>query len=99
LAGSLIAGQGIGGTDIVGVVTGFALICVDGLDVRLDKTGPVSINGTSAAAGQLRVGQLVVIKVSGLRQSDETIIAIRLDDVRVGTLAVRGQINREYVTA
>jgi hypothetical protein len=156
-----ISDRGIGGTGIVGVVTGFASICVDGLEVLLDKTVPVSINGTSASVGQLRVGQLVVIKVrgevtapdtvartltisvryevsgpieavdiaagtmvvagqrvvvlpttwvpsrfgvgnwitvSGLRQSDGTIIASRLDGARVGTLAVRGQINRELDT-
>jgi hypothetical protein len=154
-----ISDRGIGGTGIVGVVTGFASICVDGMEVRFDKTVPISVNGVSAAAGQLRVGQLVVIKasgevtepdqvaraqmisvryevsgpieavdsatgemmvagqrvmvlpstwvgghfgvgnwitVSGLRQSDGTIIASRLDDARAGALAVRGQISRDH---
>jgi hypothetical protein len=153
-----ISDRGIGGTGIVGVVTGFASICVDGLEVRFDKTVPISVNGVSAAAGQLRVGELVVIKasgevtapnqvvralmisvryevsgpieavaatgemmvagqrvmvlpttwvgghfgvgnwitVSGLRQSDGTIIASRLDGARVGALAVQGQINRDH---
>jgi hypothetical protein len=56
-----VVDRGIGGTGIVGVVTGFASVCVDGLEVRLDKSVPVSINGTAATAGQLRVGQLVVM--------------------------------------
>jgi Domain of unknown function (DUF5666) len=156
-----LSDRGIGGTGIVGVVTGFASICVDGLEVRLDKTVPVSIDGSIATAKQLRVGQLVVIKaagsataldpvaqaqmisvryevsgpieaidlgsgamivagqrvmalpttwmaghfglgnwitVSGLRRSDGTIVASRLDRARVGTLAVRGQVTRERDT-
>jgi hypothetical protein len=156
-----LSDRGIGGTGIVGVVTGFASICVDGLEVRLDKTVPVSINGSIATAKQLRVGQLVVIKasgsataldpvaqaqtisvryevsgpidsidlgsgammvagqrvmalpttwmaghfslgdwvtVSGLRRSDGTIVASRLDRARVGAVAVRGQITRERDT-
>jgi hypothetical protein len=59
-----VADRGIGGTGIVGVVTGFASICVDGVEVRLDRTVPVSINGTAATAAQLRVGQLVVIEAT-----------------------------------
>jgi Domain of unknown function (DUF5666) len=156
-----LSDRGIGGTGIVGVVTGFASICVDGLEVRLDKTVSVSINGSAATTRQLRVGQLVVIKasgpvtasdsvaqaqtvsvryevsgpieaidtssgammvagqrvmalpstwvagrfgpgdwiiVSGLRRSDGTIMASRLDRARVGALAVRGQVSREHDT-
>jgi hypothetical protein len=153
--------RGIGGTGIVGVVTGFASICVDGLEVRFDKNAAVSINGSAATTKQLRVGQLVVIKasglvtapdsvaqaqmisvryevsgpieavdtgsgammvagqrvtvlpstwmaarfvlgnwitVSGLRKSDGTIVASRLDRARTGALAVRGQLTREHNT-
>jgi hypothetical protein len=59
-----VADRGIGGTGIVGVVTGFASICVDGLEVRFDKTVPVSIDGAAATSGQLRIGQLVVVNAS-----------------------------------
>ncbi|HBK04522.1 MAG TPA: hypothetical protein DDZ81_01525 [Acetobacteraceae bacterium] len=156
-----VSERGIGGTGVVGVVTGFASICVAGLEVRFDKAVPVTINGLPATAGQLRVGQVVAIKaagsvtmpdpltrartisvrfevsgpietvesgagvmmvagqrviilpttwvagrfgvgswitVSGLRQSDGTIIASRLDRARVGALTVRGQISRERET-
>lgn len=155
------ADRGIGGTGIIGVVTGFASICVDGLEVRFDKNVPVSVNGSPATTKQLRVGQLVVIRtnapvtepdlvtqaqmisvryevsgpieaidtssgammvagqrimvlpatwtaghldlgnwitVSGLRQSDGTIIASRLDRARAGVLAVRGKLTRERDT-
>ncbi len=59
-----IADRGIGGTGIVGVVTGFASVCVDGLEVRYDGSVPVDINGTAATAGQLRVGQVVVVRAT-----------------------------------
>jgi hypothetical protein len=156
-----VADRGIGGTGIVGIVTGFASICVDGLEVRFDRTVPVFIDGTAATTGQLRIGQLVAINaagpptvsdsvahartisvryevsgpieaidihagaiivagqqvlvlpstwvagrfgmgnwitVSGLRQSDGAIVASRLDRARAGTLAVRGQIERDHGT-
>jgi hypothetical protein len=156
-----VSDRGIGGTGIVGVVTGFASLCVVGLEVRLDKAVPISINGTAATTGQLRVGQLVVVRasgsvsapdsvvqvqtiavryevsgpieavdigsgammvagqrvmvqpatwmaarfgvgdwiaVSGLRQSDGTIIASRLDRAPAGALAVRGPVIREHET-
>lgn len=59
-----VVDRGIGGTGIIGVVTGFASICVDGVEVRFDRTVQVSINGTAATAAQLRVGQMVVITAS-----------------------------------
>jgi hypothetical protein len=153
-----VADRGIGGTGIVGVVTGFASVCVDGLEVRFDKTVPVSIDNAAATAGQLRVGQVVVINasdgaaapasvawaraisvryevsglieavdtssdtitvagqlvivrpatwvaghfgvggwvsVSGLRQSDGSIVASRLDRARPDILTLRGQITRQ----
>jgi hypothetical protein len=156
-----IGGTGIGGTGIIGVVTGFASICVDGVEVRFDRSVPVSIDGETATPAQLRIGQLVVIHahgtvsmpdavakartisvryevsgpieavdtsagsitvagqrvmvrpstwvagrfavgnwtaVSGLRQSDGTIIASRLDPARAGALLVRGQLSRERDT-
>ena len=99
-----IADRGIGGTGIVGVVTGFASICVDGLEVRFDKSVPVSINGAAATTGQLRVGQLVVINAGdppigpeSLRQA--RMISVRYEvsgpieavDVHAGALIVAGQ--------
>src|ERR1700760_2738588 len=48
-ARSLVAERGIGGTGIVGVVTGFASVCVDGLEVRVDRNVSVSINGAAAS--------------------------------------------------
>jgi hypothetical protein len=74
--------RGIGGTGIVGVVTGFASVCVDGLEVRFDKNAAVSINGSAATAMQLRVGQLVVIKASGVANASDTVARAQLISVR-----------------
>ncbi len=43
--GDAMADRGIGGTGIIGVVTGFASICVNGLEVQYDNTVPVDIDG------------------------------------------------------
>jgi hypothetical protein len=57
--------DGIGGTGIVGVITGFASVCVDGLEVLYAPGIPVDINGTPATAAQLRVGDVVRIQATG----------------------------------
>ncbi len=56
-----LADRGIGGTGIVGVVTGFASVCVDGLEVAYTATTPVDLAGTSAGPADLRAGQVVAI--------------------------------------
>jgi hypothetical protein len=53
---------GIGGTGIVGTITGFASICVNGLEVHYDRDVPVSDNGRRADSRQLAIGQLVVVE-------------------------------------
>lgn len=57
--------NGIGGTGdklaVVGVVTGFASICVNGIEVHYDDTTAIYINGETTNSGQLAVGQLVSI--------------------------------------
>ncbi|OIP11438.1 MAG: hypothetical protein AUK49_00995 [Betaproteobacteria bacterium CG2_30_68_42] len=56
---------GIGGTGVVGVITGFASICVNGIEVHYDATTPVEIGGTSATAKDLRVGHVVAVAAAG----------------------------------
>jgi hypothetical protein len=99
-----VADRGIGGTGIVGVVTGFASICVDGLEVGFDKTVPVSIDGTAATSGQLRIGQLVVVN-AGLPPTGPNSVTqartisvrhevsgpIEAVDVKSNTITVAGQ--------
>ncbi|UPG71817.1 DUF5666 domain-containing protein [Roseomonas gilardii subsp. gilardii] len=57
--------RGIGGTGIVGVVTGFASICVNGLEVLYDDSLPVALEDGWARPDALRVGQLVVLEAGG----------------------------------
>lgn len=102
-----VADRGIGGTGIVGVVTGFASVCVDGLEVRLDKSVPVSINGRTMTTGQLRVGQMVIIDATGPLATQNSLaqaraITVRYEvsgpieaiDIRAGTIRVAGQAVR-----
>ena len=64
---------GIGGTGqraeaevgVLGVITGFGSICVNGIEVHYEAATPVSVNGDLASAGALRVGQVVSVLAVG----------------------------------
>ena len=56
---------GIGGTGIVGVITGFASICINGLEVQYDDSTPVIADGQGVTARELAVGQVVAVRASG----------------------------------
>ncbi len=62
----VVAGEsGLGGTGIVGVVTGFASICVNGVEVEYGPSMPVDRDGDTAPVSELAVGQLVVLQATG----------------------------------
>lgn len=69
---------GVGGTGIVGTITGFASICVNGLEVHFDADVPVSENGSAATAARLAVGQVVAVEAAagsdGLRARQISIL-------------------------
>jgi hypothetical protein len=65
----LSAERGIGGTGITGIVTGFASVCVDGLEVALGDQATVDIDGTPVNRSALRVGQVVAIKADPPEQA------------------------------
>lgn len=66
VAGKPVFGEGgIGGTGIVGVITGFASICVNGVEVHYDTNTPVWDNGRPGSAQQLKVGQVVSVAATG----------------------------------
>lgn len=52
---------GIGGTGIVGTITGFASVCVNGVEVHYDDHVPVSENGQPSSVSALAVGQVVAL--------------------------------------
>lgn len=53
---------GTGGTGIVGTITGFASICVNGMEVHFGKDVPVSENGVAASSEHLAIGQVVAVE-------------------------------------
>jgi hypothetical protein len=56
---------GIGGTGIIGVITGFASICINGIEIHYNSDTPVSIDGRSSTARDLAVGQIVAARALG----------------------------------
>lgn len=66
-----VADRGIGGTGIVGVITGFASVCLGGREVTFDPDLPVMVDEMPAFPADLRAGQLAAIEAanagSGLR--------------------------------
>lgn len=50
-----------GGVGIIGTITGFASICLNGQEVHYDATTPVSRNGVSTHFDALAVGQIAAI--------------------------------------
>src|SRR6185369_6833332 len=65
IGGTGISNGGIGGTGIVGVITGFASICVNGVEVHYGADTPVLADGRQAQAAELAVGQVVAVSASG----------------------------------
>lgn len=61
-----IGGTGsTGGTGILGVITGFASVCVNGLEIHTAPTLAVELEGVAASPAQLRAGQVVVVEAVG----------------------------------
>ena len=62
-------GSGSGGTghtvEVEGVITGFASICVNGLELHYQPTTPVNIHGRTASPMDLKVGQVVQALAKG----------------------------------
>jgi hypothetical protein len=99
-APSTVAERGIGGTGIIGVITGFASICVNGLEVHYDGSATIEIDGATASASALRAGQIVAIQTAGSPGASlaQTIsvrreVAGRIEAVELGSgaLTVAGQ--------
>lgn len=49
---------------VVGTITGFASICVNGLEVHYEDTTPVTANGARSSTDSLAVGQVVAIEAT-----------------------------------
>ena len=66
-----MADRGLGGTGIVGTITGFASVCVNGVEVAFDEAAPVLVDGARQTTDALLAGQVAVIaaepSANGLR--------------------------------
>ncbi|MCP5060438.1 MAG: hypothetical protein GY937_27385 [bacterium] len=59
IGGSGLADDGLGGTGLFGTLTGFGSLCVNGHEITLDPSVPVTLAGESASVDVLRVGQVL----------------------------------------
>jgi hypothetical protein len=59
--GSDQTGSGLGGTGIVGQITGYGSVFVNGIEVEYDNDTAFTINGETAAAQPLEIGDVVEI--------------------------------------
>lgn len=66
--GNVANDGGIGGTGIIGVITGFASICVNGIEIHYDNNTPVSVDGRLSTARDLVVGQVIAARAFGKGQ-------------------------------
>jgi hypothetical protein len=97
---SVLADRGIGGTGLVGVITGFASICMDGVEVGYGPATAVTSDTGEATPDALRVGQLAVVQADagGLAASSVALrheVIGQVDSVSAdGLLHIAGQLVR-----
>lgn len=96
----MLAEGGIGGTGIVGTITGFASVCINGLEVNYDAATQVSSNGVAVDIQQLAIGQLIAMDTlhakQGMLASKIDILnavegVVTLTQVVTGLIEVMGQ--------
>lgn len=85
--GQVAQSPGLGGTGIVGVVTGFSSICVNGEKVEYDPGTPVERDGTAVPQSALSVGQVVALQASGQGGTRLQASRIAMLDAAVGPLS------------
>ncbi len=90
-------GTGSGRLGVVGVVTGFASVCVDGLEIAYDAATTIKLDGALATRSALRAGQVVVLDASGGIDPRAASIAVRhevtgpVERLEPGLAVVAGQ--------
>lgn len=78
--------DGIGGTGIVGIITGFGSVWVNGVEVQYDAKTQVAENAAAASSNDLAIGDVVVIEANG---NDNALQARKISVVN----AVEGQVS------
>jgi hypothetical protein len=87
---------GMGGTGIVGIITGFASVCVNGIEVHYDNRTPVAVNGQAAATRDLAVGQMVLVH-AGMANGQMRATGIGAIDAVRGTVTSVNVLTREML--
>ncbi|HNM00807.1 MAG TPA: DUF5666 domain-containing protein [Nitrosomonas sp.] len=85
---------GIGGTGIIGTITGFASVCVNGVEVHYDNNTPVTVDGRLSNARELAVGQVVITRAIGSGQ-EVTAKHIAVVHAAVGPISHINPLTRE----
>jgi hypothetical protein len=85
--------DGFGGTGIIGIITGFASVCVNGVEAHFDSNTHVDIDGTSSSIDKLKIGDLVAIdaKGKGAEVSAQTISVVHAVVGRVDAINLAQQ--------
>lgn len=63
--GYVVSEGGMGGTGVIGIITGFASICVNGIEIHYDSNTSVSIDGRPSTVQDLAVGQVIAARAVG----------------------------------
>jgi hypothetical protein len=72
------AGSGLGGTGVVGEITGFGSIFVNGIEIEYDNETAFTINGKTALPQQLEIGDVVeVLTTDANKHTQAQIINLR----------------------
>lgn len=66
--GNVANDSGIGGTGIIGVISGFASICVNGVEIHYDNNIQVTVDGQPSTVRDLAVGQVIAARAFGTGQ-------------------------------
>ncbi len=80
-------GSGIGGTGVIGTITAFGSICVNGIRIQYGRHTPLLINGRPGTTRQLAIGQVVAVGVT----ANKGTVAARQIHIQY---AVRGPVSR-----
>ena len=59
---TIIDNNELNGTGIIGLITGFASICVNGIEIHYNKNTLVIMDGLPASISNLKIGQMVVVR-------------------------------------
>lgn len=77
-AGSGLGGTGMSGTGIVGKITGFGSVFVNGIEIEYDNETAFTIDGKAAAPQQLEIGDIVeVLTTDANKYTQAQIINLR----------------------